>query len=159
MLADLLVILPTTQSLRYFSPTTGDVACSPVASVAVTVASMNDFRKHPDYVAERRRIVRTHHPDRTGNDAALIEQLRLLDQRWEKKTRLRRQVHQHRPSFVSKQTADEVLDSAEKIVGTTMDTVARGAGRVAGSMRHSLFDRIPREFRRGYREGYEGSED
>ena len=113
---------------------------------------MSDYRSNPEYLRQRRALVRKHHPDAGGSDAELIEALRALDDSWDRRARLRRQVQEHRPSFISEQTADQALDAAEQAVGVA-ENLARSAGRFAGNVRHTLFHKLPQEFRRGYREG------
>ncbi len=112
---------------------------------------MSDYRSNPEYLRQRRALVRKHHPDAGGSDAELIEALRVLDDAWDRRARLRRQVQEHRPSFISEQRADQALDAAEQAVGVA-ENLARSAGRFAGNVRRTLFHKLPQEFRRGYRE-------
>lgn len=105
------------------------------------MAPMSDYRKHPDYVAERRKIVMAHHPDRGGDAGVLLEQLRRLDARWERRDFIRRQVHDNRPSFISEEQATKALDTTEQVV--------RRAGRLAGTVQRTIREKITEEFRKG----------
>ena len=131
---------------------------------------MNDFRSEPDYLAERRRVIRDNHPDRGGSDAALIAALDELDEHWARKLQLRKQVRTHRPSFIPEDVATQAADTAGeyidrisratsgirdrsgKIVANGFpEKLAQRAGRLAGNIRHTVTDRIPSEFLKGYR--------
>lgn len=114
--------------------------------------ALSDYRSNPEYQRQRRALIRKHHPDAGGTDAELIEALRVLDESWDRRARLRRQVREHRPSFISEQRAEQAMDAAEQAVGMA-ENLARSAGRFAGNIRNTVMNKLPEEFRRGYREG------
>lgn len=113
---------------------------------------MSDYRNNPEYQRQRRALVRKHHPDAGGTDAELIDALRALDEAWDRRARLRRQVREHRPSFIPEDKAEQAMDVAEQAMGVA-ENFARSAGRFAGNLRNTLLHKLPQEFRRGYREG------
>lgn len=114
--------------------------------------AMSDYRSNPEYQRQRRALIRQHHPDAGGTDAELIDALRALDDNWDRRARLRRQVQEHRPSFIPEDKAEQAMDAAEQAMGVA-ENFARRAGRFAGNVRQTLFDKLPQEFRRGYRGG------
>ena len=82
---------------------------------------MNVPRNDPEYVAERRRIIREHHPDRGGSDQALIHALQQLDEQWDRKLRLRREIRENLPSFIPEDVAMQAFDQADRWAGRVRD--------------------------------------
>ncbi|MDN5682900.1 hypothetical protein [Corynebacterium glyciniphilum] len=81
-----------------------------------------DFRKDPEYVRERRQVIRDNHPDTGGSDARLIAALRELDSRWERRASVRRGMESVRlPGFIP----DDVARQATEFAGRTSDEVLR----------------------------------
>ncbi|HIW96471.1 MAG TPA: hypothetical protein H9867_08355 [Candidatus Corynebacterium gallistercoris] len=134
---------------------------------------MRDFRSEPEYLAERRKVIRDNHPDRGGSDAQLIKALADLDEQWSRRLTLRRQVREHRPPFISEDTAVQAADAAGAYVdrisaaaqnlrertarmdltpSSLPERLAKRAGRLAGTIRHTVTERLPHEFRQGYRQ-------
>lgn len=76
------------------------------------------FRKRPEYIAERREVIRKHHPDHGGSDQALIDALRQLDAKWERKhafsSALREQLSEFSPSLLDEEKTEQALRIAEK---------------------------------------------
>lgn len=82
------------------------------------------FRDDPEYVRARREIIRANHPDRGGSDEQLIMALRELDDQWERRIRVRRNVESVRlPGFIPEDVARQATDFAER----TSDEVLRRA--------------------------------
>lgn len=113
---------------------------------------MSDYRNNPEYLRQRRAIIRRYHPDAGGSDAELIEALHALDRNWDRRARVRQQVREHRPSFIPEQRAEQAMDAAEQAVDIA-EKVAQRAGRLAGNVRETVLRRLPEEFRRGYMDG------
>ena len=69
------------------------------------------FRDDPEYVRARREIIRANHPDRGGSDEQLITALRELDDQWERRIRVRRNVESVRlPGFIPEDVARQATD-------------------------------------------------
>lgn len=137
---------------------------------------MTDFRSEPEYLAERRKVIRDNHPDRGGSDAQLIKALANLDEQWSRRLTRRRQVREHRPPFISEGSAEQAADAAGVYIdrlsaaannfkertahmglsdlasSTLPRKLAKRAGRLAGTIRHTVTERIPQEFLNGYRQ-------
>lgn len=87
------------------------------------------FRDNPDYVRERRAVIREHHPDRGGSDEALIKALRELDRKWEAKTsvegyvdRTRMAFETVRPDFIPEEMADMAFHTAGRYAERAQNT-------------------------------------
>ena len=82
----------------------------------IDMSAREPFRSDPDYIRERRHIVRTHHPDSGGSDEALIRALDELDATWRRKTgsnpKLRAAMEDSMPGFVPDHLRDETLEAA-----------------------------------------------
>jgi hypothetical protein len=82
------------------------------------------FRDDPEYVRRRREVIRANHPDRGGSDEQLIAALRELDDQWERRGRVRRNVENVRlPGFIPDDVAQQATDFAER----TSDEVLKRA--------------------------------
>lgn len=100
------------------------------ASRSGSGSSNEAFRSNPEYIKERRRVIRENHPDLGGSDAALIEALQKLDLKWHRKSnpnaQLRDLMMEHRPSFVSEQELAEAFEMAERIQARIQQGVSEG---------------------------------
>ncbi|WP_426705939.1 hypothetical protein ACEN19_08560 [Corynebacterium auriscanis] len=112
---------------------------------------MTDYRHDPEYLRQRRAIIRAHHPDAGGSDADLIAALNALDDQWDRRARIRRQVEEYRPDFIPEHATEQALAVAEQAVNL-VGSLANRAGKVAGSVGQTIYGRLPREFLRGYRQ-------
>lgn len=116
-------------------------------------------RNDPEYLAARRRIIRENHPDRGGSDEALIRALRQLDEQWDRKLALRKEITQNLPSFVSEEAAMQAFDQADRLVGRVRGSaeqwrrkigdvsledvdLSRRLGHAAGTVRKRIGDQI-----------------
>lgn len=88
---------------------------------AISVEDVNVPRNDPEYVAERRRIIRENHPDRGGSDQALIRALQQLDEQWDRKLRLRKEIRENLPSFIPEDVAMQAFDQADRWAGRVRD--------------------------------------
>ena len=68
------------------------------------------FRDDPEYVRARREIIRANHPDRGGSDEQLITALRELDDQWERRIRVRRNVELLVPGLYPQDVARQATD-------------------------------------------------
>lgn len=93
------------------------------------------FRDDPEYTRQRRQVIRQHHPDRGGSDAALIQALAELDERWARRSQFRAFSNDVRPPFISQDVADAAVDTADLIVTRfhqAASSVANSTERVRG---------------------------
>lgn len=97
-------------------------------------SSQASFRSDPEYVAERRRIIRENHPDRGGSDEKLIKALRDLDTRWERKTNFGDSAAYFDiplPNFIPDAVADEARQRAAEYARRYEHDIERAAERAA----------------------------
>lgn len=85
---------------------------------------MAEFRKDPEYIKQRREIIRHHHPDAGGSEAALIEELERLESRWSRRSLQRHQFEEIRPPFISKEQSDRAFRIAEEWISKVEDSAA-----------------------------------
>ncbi|HIW90956.1 MAG TPA: hypothetical protein H9870_04755 [Candidatus Corynebacterium avicola] len=98
-----------------------------------TSGTPGNFRDDPEYVRARREVIRANHPDRGGSDEQLITALRELDDQWERRLRVRRNVEGVKlPGFIPEDVARQATEFAER----TSDEVLRRADdlRAKGSV-------------------------
>lgn len=83
-----------------------------------------DFRDDPEYVRQRRQVIRDNHPDRGGSDEQLITALRDLDTQWQRRSSVRRNIEGVKlPGFIPDDVARQATEFAER----TSDEVLRRA--------------------------------
>lgn len=76
---------------------------------------MVDFRKDPEYIKQRREIIRRHHPDAGGAEADLIHALADLDDRWSSRALQRQRFEEMRPSFITDEQADQAFEQLQRV--------------------------------------------
>lgn len=113
---------------------------------------MNDFRNNPEYLRQRRAVIRKNHPDTGGSDAALIDALKALDKSWDRRERFRHQIIDNRPNFISEETAKRAAVASEQAVDIA-ENIAHRVGTLAGNVRETIRHRLPEEFLKGYLDG------
>lgn len=89
------------------------------------------MRNDPEYLAARRRVIRENHPDRGGSDEQLIRALRQLDEQWDRKRVLRRELRNNLPSFIPENVAMQAFDQADAYV----EKIRTGASGLRRKMR------------------------
>lgn len=77
---------------------------------------MSDYRHDPEYLKQRREVIRKYHPDRGGSDDQLIRALKDLETHWDRRQRLRIHMEEFRPNFISIDVADQAVQRAERAV-------------------------------------------
>lgn len=85
---------------------------------------MHDFHKNPDYIRQRRSIIRIHHPDAGGSERELIHALTELEESWEKQ-----QTKNPDPSFIevaSEKIADIALRHTPRRIKNLVEEFRRG---------------------------------
>ncbi|WP_295642272.1 hypothetical protein [uncultured Corynebacterium sp.] len=98
---------------------------------------MSDYRHNPEYLRQRRAIIRRFHPDLGGSDEQLIKALRELDAQWDRRLKLRAQLEQHRPGFIPKDVADQAIQRADQAMAQADRMRSRFEKVVGGSDRQS----------------------
>lgn len=102
----------------------------------------------PRYLAQRREIIRRHHPDRGGNQEELISELDALDRKWQ----LRSQLEQLPvPGFLRGLGDDEATRKAARVAVRRLAKFRSATNRTIDRM-SGFLETLADEVEQGYNE-------